>query len=219
MFFPAITGIVFRENALVSPLIDNVNIAQKTSSAIIEISIGVLMTYLLYQRKGGLKDTDNMLSRLIVFALTRGLVLSVTQIAYTAVFFGYPEKLYWVIFHFSLSKLASNSVLASLNVREIVRGQSTPGASGGSSDRSRRIGGPQNSGRGLLVNSRSYGDTSLNNISLQNSEVQYGMNMKPSTQYITPLDGHNDVAVEAFPMKTMQSGTGDHKVHPFASPV
>ncbi|KAI0314516.1 hypothetical protein OF83DRAFT_442467 [Amylostereum chailletii] len=81
----AITGIVFEINSLVSPTIDKVNIGQKTLSTIIEVIIAIAMCYLFKSRQQGIASTDNILNRLILFALSRGLVLVTTQILYTIV--------------------------------------------------------------------------------------------------------------------------------------
>ncbi|KAI0319642.1 hypothetical protein OF83DRAFT_1290961 [Amylostereum chailletii] len=111
-------------------------IAQKTMATLVEVLIAVGMCILLGAHRHGIRRTDSILNRLIVFALSRGLVLGFS-IPYSCVptlsvegpadptifpqFFGFPNNLVWSIFHFSLSKLSSNSVLASLNVREIMR--------------------------------------------------------------------------------------------------
>ncbi|KAI0065249.1 hypothetical protein BV25DRAFT_1913863 [Artomyces pyxidatus] len=126
-----IMAIVFADNVLNNPLMAKVNIGQKTLSTLIEVLVAAGMCYLFSSRQTGAKSTDSMLQRLIIFALSRGVVMSVIQICYTIVVFSYPNQLYWVIFHFMLGKLSCNSVLASLNVREIMRGGSYASSSGG----------------------------------------------------------------------------------------
>ncbi|THH09318.1 hypothetical protein EW146_g8714 [Bondarzewia mesenterica] len=137
-----LTGIVFHVDSLVSVSINvslslsfsmiwdfatltpyqRVNIAQKTLSTLLEVLIAGFMCYLFKTRQTGMRRTDNMLNRLILFAASRGLIMSIVQVLYTITFFVYNDKLIWVVFHFMLSKLCSNSVLASLNIRGIVRG-------------------------------------------------------------------------------------------------
>ncbi|KAF8909556.1 hypothetical protein CPB85DRAFT_741123 [Mucidula mucida] len=119
----AITGLVFDLNAVVSPDINHVTLAQKVVSTLVEILIMVMMCYVFRSGQLGFsRRTDRSLSRLIIFAASRGVIMSIVQIVYTVVFFVYPHKLIWVVFHFILGKLFSNSVLASLNVRKIMRG-------------------------------------------------------------------------------------------------
>ncbi|KAI0042340.1 hypothetical protein FA95DRAFT_586287 [Auriscalpium vulgare] len=116
-----ITGLVFSTDLLVSTTINNVNIGQKTLSTLVEVMIAIGMSYLFRVRFTGQKSTDSMLYRLTIFAVSRGVVLSVLQIVYTGLVFGYNDKLYWAVTHFILGKICTNSVLASLNVREIMR--------------------------------------------------------------------------------------------------
>ncbi|ETW78091.1 hypothetical protein HETIRDRAFT_325003 [Heterobasidion irregulare TC 32-1] len=94
------------------------------------------MCYMFKTRQTGMDRTDSMLYRLIVFAASRGLIMSCIRVVLTGdirQFFVYNDKLYWAVFHFMLGKLCSNSVLASLNIRDFMRGDDSSNYSGSNS--------------------------------------------------------------------------------------
>ncbi|KAI0315719.1 hypothetical protein OF83DRAFT_325425 [Amylostereum chailletii] len=138
-----ITGIV----DLVSPTIDRINIAQKTLSTLVELIIAASMTYMFRAKRTGMSRTDSILNRLLVFALSRGILMCLVQILYTVTYFALHNTLIWAIFHFSLSKLCANSVIASLNVREIMRNGTSRMSEGASISLTKRMGASSSSSR------------------------------------------------------------------------
>ncbi|KAJ7814740.1 hypothetical protein B0H14DRAFT_2849389, partial [Mycena olivaceomarginata] len=71
-----------------------------------------------------------MIDTLILYIIARGVLTAVTQILYLAVNLAFPDQLYWQPLRQILGKLYVNSVLASLNVRQSVRGKGKPENSG-----------------------------------------------------------------------------------------
>ncbi|KAI0314948.1 hypothetical protein OF83DRAFT_396450 [Amylostereum chailletii] len=101
-----IMGLVFYLNSLTHPLITKVVIAQKVAGTLVEFSIALGMCYLFgsHRKRTVSTSTANILHRLIVFSLSRGVLMGLTQLAYTATFFAYQEKMYWVVLHCLASK-------------------------------------------------------------------------------------------------------------------
>ncbi|KAF5368125.1 hypothetical protein D9757_011571 [Collybiopsis confluens] len=119
----AISGLVLHDKSLENPNIEKVAIAQKTLSIIVELLVAVIMCIYFGNMHTGMKSTDSMIHRLTVFAASRGLIICGIQIVYTAVYFSNPNQLFWVPFHFMLAKFCVNSVIASLNIRDHMRGK------------------------------------------------------------------------------------------------
>jgi len=120
----AITALVFEFDLVSNTQINRATLTQKVFSTVMEFLITIFMCWLFKSNQSGIsKRTDRTLTRLIVFSLSRGIVMNMVQLLYTIVYFVFPDQLYWVVFHFMLGKLFTNSVIASLNVREMMRGK------------------------------------------------------------------------------------------------
>jgi len=127
-----ITGLVFALDKISTPLIDHINIIQKTASTLVEVLIAGFMCYFFKSKQTdeSFSVTNGILNKLLLFALSRGVIMCLAQAFYTISYFAFHATLIWVIFHFALGKLSSNSVIATLNAREILRNSSSrPGVS------------------------------------------------------------------------------------------
>ncbi|KAI0028369.1 hypothetical protein K488DRAFT_89816 [Vararia minispora EC-137] len=100
--------------------INDINYYEKASETLVELLIAICMLYLLRRMRSGIKRSDQILNNLIIFMLTRGVVVCVIQIVYTGTSFT-TTNLVWITPHFCIGKFATNAVLASLNVRELVK--------------------------------------------------------------------------------------------------
>lgn len=85
---------------------------------------GTLIFY-LYSRKtqSSVRNTGGMLDALMLYAVCRGILTAIAQIMFLALNVGLPDHTYWQPFHQIVGKLYVNSVIASLNVRQSVRGK------------------------------------------------------------------------------------------------
>ncbi|KAJ7144232.1 hypothetical protein C8R44DRAFT_865196 [Mycena epipterygia] len=92
-----------------------------------DVLIATTLIYVLRsKRMEGVSSTERMIDTLILYIITRGLLTAIIQLMYLAVGLAFPDQLYWQPFRQILGKLYVNSVLASLNVRQSVRGKGQP---------------------------------------------------------------------------------------------
>ncbi|KAH7917978.1 hypothetical protein BV22DRAFT_921130 [Leucogyrophana mollusca] len=92
-------------------------------AAIADIGITVSLTWTLASAKRGVKRTDTMLQKLLLYIVSRGLLVSVTQVLFLVVFLTGPGSVHWAPFHFMASKLYVITMVALLNGRHNLRDQ------------------------------------------------------------------------------------------------
>ncbi|KAJ7088888.1 hypothetical protein B0H15DRAFT_1022378 [Mycena belliarum] len=68
-------------------------------------------------------ETETMVNRLILFTINTGLLTSLCAIASLVSLIVSPKTLIYASFYFCIGRLYSNSLLASLNARNIIRGR------------------------------------------------------------------------------------------------
>ncbi|KAF9483932.1 hypothetical protein BDN70DRAFT_873049 [Pholiota conissans] len=90
--------------------------------AITDVLITAALFVFLQRSRTGFKKSDNMISKLIAFTVSTGLLTSVCAVASLISILASGHTLIYVAFYFSLGRLYSNSVLATLNARQIIRG-------------------------------------------------------------------------------------------------
>ncbi|KAH9912835.1 uncharacterized protein B0H18DRAFT_1216758 [Fomitopsis serialis] len=114
--------------------------ANKVLEMIADVSITLSLWTLLRRQKGNSRQTDSLLNRLIIFAINRGVFAAYAfffsipvanthsvysralQTVYLVTYLALPKAAVWVVFHAAVSKVYTNSVLATLNSRDIMRG-------------------------------------------------------------------------------------------------
>jgi len=82
-----------------------------------------LIYYLRSQKAAGVRSTRDMIDSLIMHAMTRGILTAVCVTALFIMDVAFPNEFYWIPFFELLGKLYVNSILATLNVRNSVRGK------------------------------------------------------------------------------------------------
>ncbi|KAF9451746.1 hypothetical protein P691DRAFT_662638, partial [Macrolepiota fuliginosa MF-IS2] len=87
-----------------------------------DVLIAGSLFYFLQRSRTGFKKSDTMITRLIVFTVSTGVFTSICAIASLVSILAWGHTLIYVAFYFSLGKLYSNSVLATLNARLTIRG-------------------------------------------------------------------------------------------------
>ncbi|KZT63828.1 hypothetical protein DAEQUDRAFT_760274 [Daedalea quercina L-15889] len=97
-------------------------------AAIVDIYITVWLCYQLQDAKSGHTHSDNMMTKLIGYAITRGICTSVAQVLAFALFLvdSRNQTLYSMIFYIPASTLYVNSLLAMWNTRQHVRKAGAP---------------------------------------------------------------------------------------------
>ncbi|KAF9534996.1 hypothetical protein CPB83DRAFT_843306 [Crepidotus variabilis] len=86
-----------------------------------DVLIAAALFYFLHTSRTGFKKSDTMISKLIAFTVSTGLLTSVCAVASLISILVSGHTLIYVAFYFCLGRLYSNSVLATLNARQIIR--------------------------------------------------------------------------------------------------
>ncbi|KAJ7228989.1 hypothetical protein GGX14DRAFT_692836 [Mycena pura] len=89
--------------------------------AVSDFVIAVILVFYLRRSRTGFKKSDTMITKLIVFSVSTGLLTSVCAIASLVSIIIWGQTLIYVAFYFSLGRLYFNSVLATLNARKDIR--------------------------------------------------------------------------------------------------
>ncbi|RDX53499.1 hypothetical protein OH76DRAFT_1225779 [Lentinus brumalis] len=80
---------------------------------IVDIGITVVLCWYLWSEKGAVRQKTNvMLNRIIVVLVNRGAIAAVVQVLTLLTKFIWPQTLVWLAFHNALSKVYTNSMLA-----------------------------------------------------------------------------------------------------------
>ncbi|KAH9923641.1 uncharacterized protein B0H18DRAFT_1120289 [Fomitopsis serialis] len=98
---------------------------QTVTAFVADVYIAVALSVILYGKKTGFSNTDTLVSRLVTYAIHRGLFTALLQLLHFATYIGTlnlgSRELIWSLFHFPASKVYVNSLLALLNVRHWLR--------------------------------------------------------------------------------------------------
>lgn len=88
-----------------------------------DVLIAVSLCVLLHGNRTGFKSTNTLITSLIVYAINRCLLTSVVAVIEVVVFAISPTSLWFVAIDFVVGKLYANSLLATLNQRNSLRGK------------------------------------------------------------------------------------------------
>ncbi|PBK68790.1 hypothetical protein ARMSODRAFT_193189 [Armillaria solidipes] len=91
--------------------------ASLTLYVVTDLLVAVLLSYFLHSSRTGMKRTDTLINRLIVYAVHNGLITSVADILVLAFNIAYPKNLVYLSIYQIVANLYSNSFLATLNAR------------------------------------------------------------------------------------------------------
>ncbi|KAK7455818.1 hypothetical protein VKT23_010852 [Stygiomarasmius scandens] len=86
-----------------------------------DVFIAGSLCYLLYEHRSGFRETNTIITTLIVYAVNRCLLTSAVAITEVIVFVLTPGTLWYLAIDFVIGKLYANSFLASLNSRRGLR--------------------------------------------------------------------------------------------------
>jgi len=93
-----------------------------TTAILSDILIAVALCVLLGSNRSEFEDTNNLINRLIVFAINRCILTSAVAVVEVIVFICRPHSFYTFAIDFIIGKLYTNSLLATLNSRQSFRG-------------------------------------------------------------------------------------------------
>ncbi|KAK6975047.1 hypothetical protein R3P38DRAFT_3127733 [Favolaschia claudopus] len=92
-----------------------------------DILIMVALVYFLRsKRRTNVRRTEEIIDTLVLYAMCRGILTAITQIMFLVLNLAFPTRTFWQPFHQLISKVYVNSILASLNVRKVIRGKGEP---------------------------------------------------------------------------------------------
>ncbi|KAH8806971.1 hypothetical protein DL96DRAFT_1717304 [Flagelloscypha sp. PMI_526] len=89
-----------------------------TSAAIADVLIAAATVFYLSKMRTGFQKTENVLNRLILMIIETGSATALSAVIMMALFFGVPDRTYFLALSFAMSKLYSNNILLIQNHRE-----------------------------------------------------------------------------------------------------
>jgi len=87
-----------------------------------DLLIGFTLCYYLFKSRTGVGRTNQILNTLIIWTVNTGLTMAITETCVLITFLASPYTFVFIAIHFFVSKVYSNSLLASLNNRRRIRG-------------------------------------------------------------------------------------------------
>ncbi|KAI5115117.1 hypothetical protein M0805_005646 [Coniferiporia weirii] len=91
--------------------------------AFVDTVIATVLSLLLHSRRSGVRQTNSLISRLILYTISTGMLTSVFSIIALVTAIVLPNKFIYLIPDLIMPKLYTNSILALLNSREKLRSQ------------------------------------------------------------------------------------------------
>jgi len=89
-------------------------------AATCDVAIAVILIYFLLLSRNGFARSDTIIKKFILFTLTTGLLTSLCTLPAIIALSLAPTKLIYSLFFLNLSKLYTNSLFATLNVRDAI---------------------------------------------------------------------------------------------------
>ncbi|KAF4617530.1 hypothetical protein D9613_006052 [Agrocybe pediades] len=96
------------------------------SAAASDVIIAISLCYYLTKSRTGFARTDSLITTLIIYSLTTGLITSIIAFICVVTFAIMPTNYIWLGFFWLIGKCYVNSLLAALNSREALREQVAP---------------------------------------------------------------------------------------------
>ncbi|KAF9247140.1 hypothetical protein BU15DRAFT_69979 [Melanogaster broomeanus] len=89
-----------------------------------DVLIAIFLCVLLQKSRTGFRKSDTMINKLILFSMNTGLLTSICAVASLVSISVWPNTFIYIMFYFCLGRLYCNSLLATLNARKGLRGDS-----------------------------------------------------------------------------------------------
>ncbi|OCH93576.1 hypothetical protein OBBRIDRAFT_832509 [Obba rivulosa] len=96
-----------------------------------DVLIAVILCTMLHRSRTGFKRSDGLINKLILFTINTGFLTSVCAVLSLITIVTLPNTFIYICFYFTLGRLYSNSLLATLNARKLLRDKASRGESPG----------------------------------------------------------------------------------------
>ncbi|KAA1465968.1 hypothetical protein DENSPDRAFT_876138 [Dentipellis sp. KUC8613] len=166
-----------------------------STTAATDISIAVVLCALLHNSRTGFRRSDNMINKLMIFAVNTGLLTSIDAICSLTFVAAMPDKFIYICFFFNLGRLYSNSLMGTLNARKMLRGTTNEETMSG----------------GVAMNTMSRNGTASINPNTRQTSGGITIKIDTTKEYARDLDGVStidesmlDTAVGADPRGTQE---------------
>jgi len=88
-----------------------------------DVLIALVLCTMLQRSRTGFRRTDTMINKLMLFTINTGLLTSLCAVASLISIVAAPSTFIYIAFYFTLGRLYSNSLMATLNARKSIRGE------------------------------------------------------------------------------------------------
>lgn len=102
--------------------IANLSRAINALAAVSDVAIAVSLIFLLQRSRTGFRRSDTVINRLILFSLNTGLLTSIDALLSLITITVLPNTFVYILFFVTISRLYTNSLLATLNNRKSLSG-------------------------------------------------------------------------------------------------
>jgi len=92
-------------------------------SSVADVIITFGMCFYLQESRHGLGTLDKVIGSIIIYTVNNGALTCVSTIVAMICFLTMPQNLIFMALHFAISKMYANSLLATLNTRQTLRGR------------------------------------------------------------------------------------------------
>ncbi|KAJ7137518.1 hypothetical protein C8R43DRAFT_1019570 [Mycena crocata] len=92
-----------------------------TTGAVVDMAIALVLVFYLQQGKTQFDRTNFVVARVLHYTVATGLITSILAIGCLAAYFAAPHTFIFIAMHFSLGRLYTNALLATLNSRRNLR--------------------------------------------------------------------------------------------------
>ncbi|KAI5123169.1 hypothetical protein M0805_000870 [Coniferiporia weirii] len=86
-----------------------------------DVAIAITLIYLLHSSRTGFRSSDSIINRLIMFSLNTGLLTGLDALMSLITITVLPDTFVYILFYVTVSRLYTNSLLATLNGRKGLR--------------------------------------------------------------------------------------------------
>ncbi|KAJ3730780.1 hypothetical protein FB446DRAFT_726043 [Lentinula raphanica] len=107
--------------AELAELLTGLSITVNVLAAVGDTYIAALLTLLLHTSRTGFRRSDSIINKLIIFSINTGALTSLCAIASMLSILLAPNTFIYISFFFCMGRLYANSLLATLNVRSLLR--------------------------------------------------------------------------------------------------
>ncbi|KAK7013154.1 hypothetical protein R3P38DRAFT_2789313 [Favolaschia claudopus] len=109
------------EHVLINNNLQWITSVALASASVADMLIALSLSYYLRKSRTGIKTTDSLVNKLILYAMSTGLLTGICVLIDMICFLAMPGNLVHVAFNIVSGKLYTNSLLVSLNFREVIR--------------------------------------------------------------------------------------------------